>query len=50
VVGFDPVAERFFGFADVPSGGGTVRHAMFQGGVVWFGTDTGTIGRVRVPE
>jgi virginiamycin B lyase len=50
VIGFDPAGERFFGFADVPSGGGTVRHAMFQGGVIWFGADTNTVGRVRIDD
>src|SRR5690606_16778006 len=50
VVGFDPARERFFASADVPSGGGTVRHATFHAGAVWFGTDAGTIGRVRVPD
>jgi virginiamycin B lyase len=50
-VGFDPATEKFFSITDVPSGGGTVRHMMFHAPTraIWFGTDTGTIGRVIVP-
>ncbi|MBI1392170.1 MAG: lyase [Alphaproteobacteria bacterium] len=41
-VGFDPDTETFFGSADVPSGGGTIRHMHYHApsGAVWFGTDT----------
>lgn len=50
-VGFDPATESFFGVTPVPSGGGTVRHMVFdpESRSIWFGADTNTIGRVRVP-
>jgi len=50
-VGFDPATETFFGTTAVPSGGGTVRHMMFHqsSNTIWFGADTGTIGRIVVP-
>ncbi|MEZ4415279.1 MAG: lyase [Gemmatimonadota bacterium] len=50
-VGFDPATERFFSQADVPSGGGTVRHMYYDRGtnVVWFGSDANTIGRATLP-
>jgi virginiamycin B lyase len=49
-VGFDPKTEKFFGITPVPSGGGTVRHMMFdeKTGQIWFGTDNNTIGRAEV--
>lgn len=51
LVGFDPRTERFFytgtGFQN---GAGTVRHAHFEPTTreIWFGTDAGTIGRVKL--
>jgi virginiamycin B lyase len=53
LVGFDPKGERFFGLTDIPAGGSkenTVRHMTFDrtSGVIWFGTDAGTIGRATV--
>jgi virginiamycin B lyase len=35
----------------VPSGGGTVRHMVFDKSTraIWFGTDNNTIGRALVP-
>ncbi len=50
-VGFDPKSETFFGSTAVPSGGGTVRHMVFHEptNTIWFGADTGTIGRVQLP-
>jgi len=50
-VGFDPSEEAFFDEEPVPSGGGTVRHMYFDPGrdAIWFGADTNTIGRARVP-
>jgi virginiamycin B lyase len=50
LVGFDPKTEKFFGVTPIPSGGGTVRHMMFDegGGQIWFGTDNNTIGRAEV--
>jgi len=49
-VGFDPKTEKFFGITPVPSGGGTIRHMMFdeKTGQIWFGTDNNTIGRAEV--
>ena len=51
LVGFDPKTEQFFGHTKIASGGGTVRHAHFEPTTreIWFGTDTHTIGRARVP-
>ncbi len=50
-VGFDPTREVFFSITDIPSGGGSVRHMMFDARtrLIWFGTDTGTIGRAAIP-
>jgi virginiamycin B lyase len=53
LVGFDPKEQKFFGLTDIPSGGSkenTVRHMTFDrtSGVIWFGTDAGTIGRATV--
>ena len=52
LVGFDPAREKFFGLTPIPSGGGTVRHMVFdpRTGQIWFGTDAGTIGRAQVRE
>ncbi len=37
--------------AEVPSGGGTVRHMYYHEPThtVWFGTDTNYVGRARLP-
>lgn len=50
-VGFDPATESFFSVTDIPSGGGAVRHMVFdpRTRMVWFGTDTGNIGRAIIP-
>jgi virginiamycin B lyase len=50
-VGFDTRARRFLQTAAVPSGGGTVRHMVYDPSTqaIWFGTDVGTIGRARLP-
>lgn len=50
-VGFDPATEEFFSVTEIPSGGGTVRHMFFYApeGEVWFGADTNTIGRAKLP-
>jgi virginiamycin B lyase len=52
LVGFDPKTEKFFGTTPIPSGGGTVRHMVFDdhSGQIWFGTDNNTIGRAQVSE
>jgi len=50
-VGFDPETERFFAMGEVPSGGGTVRHMVFdpETDSIWFGTDTNYLGRATLP-
>lgn len=49
-VGFDPETESFFGLSDVPSGGGAVRHMVFDETTrsIWFGTDTNNLGRAKL--
>jgi virginiamycin B lyase len=51
-VGFDPKTEKFFGLTPVPSGGGSVRHMMYdkRSGQIWFGTDNNTVGRAQVTD
>lgn len=51
LVGFDPASEEFFSVTEIESGGGTVRHMYFdsEDDAIWFGTDTNTIARARVP-
>lgn len=51
LVGFDPESERYFATGEVPSGGGTVRHMVYHEPThtLWFGADTNTIGRARLP-
>lgn len=49
-VGFDPESETFTEPVEIGSGGGTVRHMVFdpERDAFWFGTDTNTIGRARL--
>lgn len=49
-VGFDPATGRFSEPVEIESGGGVVRHMVFDADsrAVWFGTDTNTIGRARL--
>lgn len=51
-VGFDPRTEQFFGISEVASGGGTIRHMVYDKATrtIWFGTDNGTIGKAVVPR
>lgn len=51
LVGFDPASEEFFSITEIPSGGGAVRHMVFHKPTreLWFGTDTNTIGRAKLP-
>jgi virginiamycin B lyase len=51
-VGFDPRTEQFFGVTEVSSGGGTIRHMVYDKAsrTIWFGTDAGTIGKAVVPK
>ena len=50
LVGFDPQREKFFSVTEIPSMG-RVRNMVFDPKTrsFWFGTDTNTIGRARVP-
>ena len=52
LIGFDPRTQQFFSTTNIPSGGGTVRHMVFEpkARAIWFGTDANTIGRARVPD
>ncbi|MFP4537891.1 MAG: hypothetical protein ACLFPA_06270 [Dichotomicrobium sp.] len=49
-VGFDTAREKIVSVTPIPSGGGTVRHMDYHApsGAVWFGADTGTIGKADV--
>ena len=51
LVGFDSRTHEFFSITEIESGGGTVRHMVFHKPFreIWFGTDTNTIGRARIP-
>lgn len=51
LLGFDPKTEQFFSVTEIGSGGGAVRHMFFHkpSREIWFGTDTNTIGRARLP-
>jgi virginiamycin B lyase len=51
LAGFNPANETFIGITDIPSGGGSVRHMMYDAGTraIWFGADTNTVGRAIVP-
>jgi virginiamycin B lyase len=48
---FDSRAGKFTSEIAVPSGGGTVRHMVFdpRSRAIWFGSDNNTIGRAVVP-
>lgn len=51
-VGFDPATQKFTKAVEVPSGGRTVRHMVYdpKQNAIWFGTDTNTIGRAEIKE
>lgn len=51
LVGFDPEMGEFFSVTEIESGGGAVRHMVFDEATstIWFGTDTNTIGRAVIP-
>jgi len=51
-IGFDPATEDFFSTTPVPSGGGTVRHMVYDQprNAIWFGTDTNNLGKASLPE
>jgi virginiamycin B lyase len=50
-VGFDPEEEVFFSRTAVPSGGGAVRHMVYDAerNVIWFGTDSNMLGQAILP-
>ena len=50
LVGYDPKTRRFFSTTEIPSGGSTVRHMVFdpKKKELWFGTDKNTIARAKV--
>lgn len=50
LIGYDPKTKGFFGHTEIESGGGSVRHMVFdkKSGLIWFGTDNGTIGKAQV--
>lgn len=49
-IGFDPATESFTKPVEIKSGGGTVRHMVYDAdsNAIWFGTDTNTIGRAQL--
>lgn len=51
-VGFDPASERFLASEPIASGGGTVRHMVFDAerDAIWFGSDANTVGRASLPK
>ena len=51
LIGFDPKTETVFSNTPVrPSGGGTVRHMIYEPGtkVIWWGSDTNQLGRAEI--
>ena len=52
LVGFDTEREKIASITPVPSGGGTIRHMMYDPDTqsVWFGADSGTIGKADVSQ
>ena len=51
LAGFSSRTGRFVSGADIPSGGGSVRHMVFDKNrnSLWFGTDVGTLGQAVLP-
>jgi virginiamycin B lyase len=51
LVGFDPLFNTFFSVTDIPSGGGSVRHMVYDPNrnALWFGTDANTLARAQLP-
>lgn len=52
LVGFDPLTETFFSVTPIPSGGGSVRHMVFDPNrnSLWFGTDTNYLAQAILPS
>lgn len=51
LVGFDPLFKTFFSVTPIPSGGGTVRHMVYDPvrNSLWFGTDTNNLAQALLP-
>ncbi|HET8807500.1 MAG TPA: lyase [Methylophaga sp.] len=51
-IGFDSQNEKFISIDEVPSGGISIRHMVFDeaSNAIWFATDANTIGKAVVPE
>jgi len=51
-VGFDSQTEQFISLDEVPSGGLTIRHMVFDKATnaIWFATDANTVGKAVVSE
>jgi len=51
LVGFDPLFGTFFSVTPIPSGGGAVRHMVFDAdrNSLWFGTDTNNLAQAVLP-
>lgn len=50
-VGFDTRAEEFISVTPIGSRGGAIRHMYYEESTnsIWFGTDTNTVGRAKLP-
>jgi len=50
LIAFDPESETFLEPIELGSGGGIIRHMTYHAPTetMWFGADTGTIGRIQV--
>jgi virginiamycin B lyase len=50
--GLDPASGEFLAPSPIPSGGRTVRHMVFDPdrNSLWFGTDSNTLARARLPD
>jgi virginiamycin B lyase len=51
LVGFDPLFGTFFSVTPIPSGGGAVRHMVYDPdrNSLWFGTDTNNLAQAVLP-
>ena len=51
LVGFDSDNGQYLGSYPIPSGAGSVRHMVFDPprNAIWFGTDSNTLGRAKLP-
>lgn len=50
--GLDPASGEYLAASPIPSGGGSVRHMVFDPdrNSLWFGTDSNTLARVHLPD